>query len=402
MTSLLQLQDVFALPRAGRYAHPERAAERLPLVYGDLTLPSGNNGVYLCPQIDTENSVFCLAAHHILSVAQGNSFSLYDDEGLIDPGEYTVTSGGDYEGKGEIAYATFSVPPVGAVRARCKGKEKNGSLLENPLDIIEDFLGLVGFPSDFMEPTFFSAARAHAAEKGYRAAGVIGRVLSPAETLQEILYCFLGDWWVDASRKLRVFLDRKDGGGHGVVGHLAERDNAFFEILAHRDDIVNQAPVNYAHDYVEEEFSAYDDGADTASLASQSVHGVRLPTEGAFEFRWVRDAATVRELQELIVSRFAFGSATWEFHDRTFRNLLCERGDYLTGSAGWAYDADLNPRVNQILRLLSREIDFQAQEVIYTLYDTGYYLTVAHPADGGRPAGGSVLAGGERDTTRYA
>ncbi len=47
-------------------------------------------------------------------------------------------------------------------------------------------------------------------------------------------------------------------------------------------------------------------------------------------------------------------------------------------------------------------MDFQTQEVIYTLYDTGYYLTVAHLADGSQQAGGAVLAGGERDTTRYA
>ncbi|HPZ00287.1 MAG TPA: hypothetical protein PLS28_02330 [Clostridiales bacterium] len=122
----MTLNDTYYLSRSGRYNNPLNTNDRLPIVYGDLT--DGTSGNWILPCIDTVNHVYCYADHEVLSVADGNSVSIYKDGVLVDPGDYVFDESDNYEFEGTIAKITFSTDQGNAViSARGKGKaEKNG------------------------------------------------------------------------------------------------------------------------------------------------------------------------------------------------------------------------------------------------------------------------------------
>ena len=115
LTNVDLIHDPVALPRAGRYSDPGDPGDILPIVYGNLT--DGDKGIWKAPKIDTAGSgTYCLAGHAVLSVADGNSVALYDDDGLIAAGEYTFNASDDFQSKGAVATAVFSVAPKGDVK----------------------------------------------------------------------------------------------------------------------------------------------------------------------------------------------------------------------------------------------------------------------------------------------
>lgn len=404
------LADPLKLKKAGQYANPESGGEVLPLVYGDLTSPAVAEGIYPLPQIDTVNRIYALAGHAVLAVADGNVITLYDDDGLIPSNEYTITTNGNLEGQGAIAYVTFSVAPKGSVRARLKGKADGATLIQNPVSVAEDLALLAGLASSFFDAPSLEAARAFASSQGYQAAGVFTAERPLGEMMQQVLGDFLGHFRVDGRRKLRFFLDAKGApqAERLLAGGLAERDGMEIELSSLREDIVNQVPVDYAHDWHGGRYLSHQDGESTKDGTSQSLHGLRLPREGSFNFRWVRDATSVGKLQEILITRFGGGVTLWEFHDSTLKTVAAEVGDYLRGSLSWAYEqrslasgGKLRPLRNQILRVLAKEVDLARGDIHFTLLDTGTFLTRAYLADGSQTADGSVLAGSERDVRVY-
>ena len=102
----MEMNSLNILARSGRYTQPRRENEALPLVYGDCTL-GGSGGVWSCPCIDTASYVYAVAGHPLLSLADGNSVTVYDrnDEVL---GGWTFNEDHDYESQGAIATLTFS------------------------------------------------------------------------------------------------------------------------------------------------------------------------------------------------------------------------------------------------------------------------------------------------------
>ncbi len=183
------LNDPFILPRTGRYASPDSEAAVLPVVYGDLT--DGVSGIWELPLIDTTPGarVFAFAGHPVLSVADGNSVTLYDGAGVVIPGgNYTFNEDDDRESKGRIATCAFTMDPTTPVTARGKGKAAGATLIENPATIVEDFLlnvaGLGTQTSDIFDTTALEDARERAAASAYKAAGVIAEDVTPGSAIQ--------------------------------------------------------------------------------------------------------------------------------------------------------------------------------------------------------------------------
>ncbi len=190
-TNVDLILDPITLPRAGRYSAPGDEGDVLPIVYGDLT--DGSGGIWKAPRIDTGGSgTYCLAGHAVLSVGNGNSVTLYDDDGLIPGGEYTFSESNDFQSLGAIATAVFTTAPKGAVRVRMKGKNSGATLIENPITQLENFIAVhLGFASAIFNTTFLEESRARA--DAYKGAGVVRFDTSAAEFTQKILAILLAD-----------------------------------------------------------------------------------------------------------------------------------------------------------------------------------------------------------------
>jgi len=203
----MKLTDTLYLARAGRYSSPKNTNDRLPIVYGDLT--DGNEGIWPLPCIDTTNFVYCYAAHAVLSVANGNSISIYADGVLVDPANYTFNQSNNYESQGIIATVTFTSDQESkTISARGKGKDSGGILLDNIIDILEDFLRIeCGFDLSIFEATAKSTARAKCEGQIYKAAGVINGDIEVWQQIIQMMGSFLGSAWLNGQGQLVLHID---------------------------------------------------------------------------------------------------------------------------------------------------------------------------------------------------
>ena len=397
-----RLSDVFRVPRAGRYSSPENTGEALPLPYGDLTTIQGvERGVYLCPKIDTAGAgTWCVAGHAI-----HGSVKLFDADGLIDPGDYTLNPANDYQGKGVIATAAFSVAPNQFVEAICKGKkDASGNLIESPALLAEELLlNLWGFAEQDVDRRTLSLVYERFAALGYKAAGVIGEDHAPQEVLQSLLGNFLASFDVDPNGRVSFNALGAETGALYPALYVPSR-----EIAAWGDwdlaSVVNQVPARYGKNFSpsDGEMKRHDDGEATKDAASQILYGVRLPAQGRLELPWVRDQASARTIQARIVERMKEPARVVEISDPSFRCIRAEEGDYVAFTVEWMRTAHLEPLVNQIGQVMSLSPDLNGQGVTLRFRDTGYWLTTARILDGSWTLGGGVLLGGQRDTAIYA
>ncbi|MDA1000905.1 MAG: hypothetical protein O2807_10395 [bacterium] len=391
-----RLADVFRIARASRYSAPENGGDALPIVYGDLTVPARTKaGVYTLPQIDTGGAgTWCVAGHAI-----AGSVSLFDTDGLIAPGDYTLNLANDFQGKGIIATAAFSAAPNGSVAAVCKGKKNAaGALIENPFYIVEDLMkNLWGFTDQDMDLQALSRVAQGAVDAGYLAAVVIENDRAPADVLTDLLGDFLGGFEVDALGRLRLALAGQEAGAIHPVKALPAAEAESVEIETSRDSVINQVPALYAKDYRDGRHISHEDGEGTKEAASQALYGVRLPESGRLDFDWVRTAAVARAVQARIIERFAAPARVVIYRDGTFRGLEAEPDDYVVFSIPWMRTAELEPLINQIGQVTEASPDLRSQSVEYRIRDTGFYLTKANLLDGSQTLGGGWLFGATRE-----
>ncbi|MBI2178107.1 MAG: hypothetical protein HYU38_07210 [Candidatus Tectomicrobia bacterium] len=397
-----RLSDPFQAPRASRYSAPENGGDALPLPYGDLTTVQGvDRGVYLCPRIDTTGAgTYCVAGFGI----QG-TVSLFDGAGLIPPGNYTLNLANDFQGKGVIATAAFSVAPDEFVEAICKGrKDAAGALIENPASLAEEMLlNLWGFTAQEVDNRTLSTARTLFSALGYKAAGVIQEDHAPQEVLQGLLGNFLASFDVDPAGRIAFFSSGEETASIHPVLLVPSR-----EIRARREwdlaSVVNQVPVLYGKNFsfLDGRMKRHDDGETAKDAASQKLYGVRLPSQGRLSLEWVRDQAVARTIQARVVERMAEPARVVEITDESLRAIQAGEGDYAAFTVPWLRTERLEEMVNQIGQVLSVTPDLNAQRVTLRLRDTGYFLTTAKLLDGSWSLGGGALLGGGRDRVVYA
>jgi hypothetical protein len=393
-----------SLPRAAGYPAPRRPAERLPLVYGAMQA-GGSGGLWQAVCLDTAGFVYALAGHELLPQAAGNTVTLYDGDGAeLDPAGYALNLAHDYAGRGVIATATFAADakehePIGV---RAAGKPgASGALIANPVEVAADLLAsAAGLGAEELDSGAYARAWSRAQDLGLAAAGVLDRPASAASLLDRILGQFLGSWWRAADGRLRLAMDL--GPGSATEGELtfAFRQEHLSQVSAQArlDELTNAAGALYAYNPLAKEYEAALEPAETADAASQGLYGAR---EANLELDWVREEAVARTVCSRLVGMLGQPRRYLSLADDSLAGLVLEKGDVCLVSLDWLADSTGQALVNRIMRVLSVEPRLDKGVIRYSLMDTGFHKTVAYLADGSRLAGEGLLAGGERDTSRY-
>jgi len=400
----MELNEFYILPRSGRYSSPRRENDALPLVYGDCTV-GGSGGVWNCPRIDTGLYVYAVAGHPILSVADGNTVTVYDkNDQVISGANYTFSQSNDYQSQGTIAILTFTSDQQAnePIRVRAKGKAESGSLIENPIEVAADFLVTAGMVGEEIDSTWRARTAAHLEGLGVKIAGVLSTDETPARVLARMLTA-VASWWRDGRNRFvfRPHLGPAGVNGSDIAAYLTPRqfkENGL-EARASEEGVCTRAVVEYAWNQARGEFESFDDGAGQADLTAESLLGVRAKK---FKLYWIRQAATVAKLQALIVAAYAQAPPVIKGALASLNHVFLEKGDVVSVSLDWLYDEQLKPWRNQLCRVLTVRPDFSRQEVSLELMDLGIYLAKAYPADGSYTAAGQILAGGQRDRNIYA
>ena len=391
------LTDTFALRRAWVLPGPEFDTDVLPLVYGNLE--GGKGGVGYCPGIVEATNTYEMADHPILSQADGNSPLFYADLILMTPLSWTPST----MVAGRLcATVTFASSLAGTrVGWRGKGKANGATLLTNPIDVVVDFLtSHVGVYAEDIEPTAQADARARAERAGYKCAGVLDLDRSPATTISEILSCFGGYYYMSPAGKIVLVID--DGttpSFPGIADHFPAQYFEGAEATWSRVDVVNQAAVSYAKNSynvtLTQRYQEADDGVATKDTQSQLIHGPGGPgvTEPPLEFPWVRDAASVRTTQAVIVGRLGTPRARIRLQAPTYGPVHLDVGDYVGFSWPRLSDEQGQPLKNQIGIVEEIAIDGDTPKVDFTIRDTGAYLAQARRLDGTSKWGFTSLSG---------
>ena len=396
-----RLSDSFQIGRASRYAAPEFEDQSLPIIYGDLTVPSREKaGVYAPPKIDTAgDGVYCVAGHEIWG-----GVVLFDDDGRIVADNYTLELAQNYQGRGVIATAAFTTPPKGRVTAVCKGrKTAAGGLIENPAEIVHDLMASVwGFSEQDIDMQALARAATSAKALGYRAGGIIMDDHAPADVLTALLGDFLGRYEVDPFGRLKIHIAGGESFMNSPQKVLPRFGQSHIEAEIARDTVINQVPALYARNYPGARYIKHDDGSTTQNRSSQRLYGVRRPPESPLRLEWVRRESVAATVQSRIVGRYHEPTRILTIEDGSLRALEVEPDDYVAFSVPWMRSKKLEPLVNQIGEVIEVNYDLGEQGMELKIRDTGFFLTSSPLLDGAKILEGDWLLGAERDAATYA
>jgi len=211
---------------------------------------------------------------------------------------------------------------------------------------------------------------------------------------------FLGSIYVDANDQL--ILEIEDGSSLYVASVIIPKSEISLTQAKQRKlSLINQCPANYAYNYATGEFRSHTDDSTYADLASQGIYGTCTPSE-PYQFYWCRDLTSIQTMQGIITAKY--GRPTWEidFEDMTLKRSYIDAGDVVAATLEDIYDETGNRLINQLIKILSVQPDFAASKVKFSGIDTGLFLTFpGRLLDGSWLLDGSVVLGGDRDTTRY-
>jgi hypothetical protein len=390
------LQDIYLLPRAGRYLNPRRTSDALPVVYGDLSAGPEGPGLWKAVCIDTQSYVYALAGTPLLAHELGNPVRIFDREG-VELFDFQFDPAHDFQGQGAIATVTMSQDQRSKepLSVSAQGRVGASGLLVNPVDILRDFLlNLAGLDPDQLDGASWAKARRQAQQQGYQAAGSIDREQSLGSTLSQILGCFLGSWWLDASGRLRIGLE---GGSPLVLESeiaysFAADDTLEASVSVDIKNICNRIACQYAYNWDGKDYEATDDGTALQDLMSRSLYDdqtrqLKLP--------WVRLPQVANRVQTVAVGRFGGGARLISLDIAGMPALHLEKGDYAWFSSSWLRRPNGRLLADQLVRVLSLATDLDKRSTSFILEDSGYCRSLAWLADGSGRADGSGMAGGE-------
>lgn len=397
-----KLSDTFYLKRAGSYSNPIDANDRLPAVYGDLT--DGINGIWKLPCLNKTDWVYAFAGHEVLSVANGNSITIYEDNLVLGGAGYVFDELNNYEGLGNIATIDMVNPKDNAIiTARGMGKPTTtggATLMENIIDIVDDFLTV---ENDFAGSLFEYTAKAIAASiftsQTYAAAGCIINDVSIWETIAKMMSSFLGSVYINGEGELVLDIDINTI-RLGYADIITKGDAYLSDAKIRRDNIINQCPINYAYDYVRGRFKSHTDLSTQADAISQDLFGIRTPNT-PYQQYWTRDKASCLVIQSLIVAKLKDPLFEIEITDATLKRIEVDIGDFVAFSADSLYSQDGMQLLNNLWKILSVKPDYGKNNIVFRALQTGYFMTLARILDGSWILDGSVKLGGDRDLTTY-
>ncbi len=403
---MTKLSDTHYLKRASGYSAPLNGNDRLPIVYGDLT--DGSKGIWTLPCLNDDgggmNPVYCFAAHETLSVANGNSITIYEENQELNPALYTFDESNDYEGHGVISTITFTSPKANAIiTAKGMGKPTisgGATLMENIIDIIYNFLTE---ESDFASALFESTAKAKASQiftgQGYQAAGVIDQDSVIWEIITAMMGSFIGSAYLNGMGELILDIDNNTIPDEQVP-IIRRGDGILTDAKIRLENIINQCPCNYAYDYTIGDFKSHTDELAHADLISQGIFGVRKPNT-PYQFYWCRDLTSIQTMEDLIVAKLKNPLFQIEIEDITLKRMEIDIGNFIAFSADRLYGLDGSALLNNYWKILSVRPDIVKNRIRFSALQMEKFMTVAYLADGSHLADGSIKAGGDRDTTTY-
>lgn len=395
----LNLSDVFRLTRAGIYTNPLNSADKLPLPYGDLT--DGTNGNWILPCIDTVNHVYAYAGFDVLSTGEGNSVTTYVD-GVQTAS--TFNNANDYESQGLIATCTFaSTQGNKEVSARGKGRDDAGTLIENLIDQVVDFIdNVVGETStDELDDTFKALATAIFTAQGYKSAGVIVDDITYWTLFQQMAYSFYGKVYRNNNKKLVFLLDDGTLNQYAQVNRFKQGDLTVLKAKRTEEDIINRCPMKYSYSYVANIYKEETNTDAHVNTASETRYGSRLPRTGFFALPWCRDLTSAQTVQDLIIADYAKPIWTFTIQDNTYQFIHADMFNIFSTTIPWVYCDEGTALINQLFKLIEKTVDTTNNILTLQAKDTGVYLTTTILADGSAIADGTYKAGNDRDTTQY-
>ncbi len=355
------LQQIHVLPRTGRYANPRRGGDVLPIVYGDL-IGGGEGGVWTCPCIDTVNFVYAVAAHPVLSPANGNSVTVHSRDGADITANFSFAHDSDYEGLGHIATLTSTAGDQKSnepLAVRLKGKvDASGNLIQNPMAAVHDFLVYhVGVKAKEFDATWKTRTEDHLASLSIAAAGVVERDVRPDQVITEMLR-LMASWWRNGSGKL-IFKPHIGPGGvlaSDVTAYLGPEQLEGDQwppprVVWDEESICTRAAVYFAYNWAKREFEEFDDGSSEAAIDMEARYGKAMFK--TFELHWVRSAAVVNQLQEMVVDCYKRPPANLQARIKGFDQLHLEQGDVVAVSLPWLYDEGGQTLSKELYRLTS-------------------------------------------------
>jgi len=275
-------------------------------------------------------------------------------------------------------------------------------LIENPIEVGVDFLTTAGFDASEIDSTWRTRTSAHLESLDLKLAGVLDGDETLATVLTRML-ALMASWWRDG-RGMIVFKSHFGPAGvseSDIAAYLTPRQfgEAGLSAQADEESVCTRAVIEYAFSPAKGTYEGFSDGASMADLAAESWLGVMSKK---FQLGWVRQASCVSKLQELAVAAYAQAPLLVSGRLASLNHAYLEKGDVVAVSLDWLYDQQLNPWRNQLCRVLTVQADWDNTEVGLELLDLGLFLTTARLADGSGSAGGTCLAGGERDRQLYA
>jgi hypothetical protein len=403
--ALTDFTEYHYLDRAGRFDNPLNTNDRLPIIYGDLS--DGPN--WRAPCIDTVNYVYCYAGHVVLSEAAGNDVRVFVNGLEINPVDYTFNHADpSYEYMATITFNSSAEGDLEQIDVVVGGMGKedvgdgSGTLIENIIDIIEDLLtNVVGWGGE-LESTKKAVSYHLFESKAYIAAGAIVEDVDIWSILVEMSSSFLGIIYQNPSDKLVIDLDLRKWTDKRFFESNAVITTPHTEIYSANqalDSVANAMPASFAYDYYNKEYRHHTDVSTFHDELSQQVYGVRSPTP--YQFKWVRDLATVQSMQDILVDRL--GRPIWQLKikDISGFNLFVELGDIVQFSARGYYEADGVELINQFFVVHGFNLDLDTLKVEWYVIDTKNCKTIPKLADGTYYADGSITAGNDRDSNIY-
>ncbi|MBU0995388.1 MAG: hypothetical protein KJ737_23065 [Proteobacteria bacterium] len=178
--------------------------------YGECRL-SNKVAVFPCVCIDTLENIWLVAGHEILEINEVFVSLSGSDEPRLRTTGFERLPAYDYEKglHGKIAVIRFTSDPPdpnGKVWCNVKGmKNKSGSLIENPIEIITHFLtNYLAMTSSHYNETGFESARLLAESDGHKGAGMIKDHPKGIDVIQEVAKSIGATLFFDRDGKLNI------------------------------------------------------------------------------------------------------------------------------------------------------------------------------------------------------
>jgi len=336
-----------------------------------LTVSSGvQGGNWVLPWIDTVYHGYCFADHPVLSVANGNSVSIYADGELVSSQDYVFDE--DDSNYGSIATVLFTDDQGSKqVSARGKGKvdpDYSQNLLTNLVDIVEDFLtDENNYNAEIFESLSKVKARSDFESKSYQAAGVIDHEINVWSLLQQMMGSFLGSVYKNSAGKLVLEIDIGQCPNSQVP--IIPISGIEFKSAEQRlDDVVNNVTVKYKYNLVVRDFISETVKSDALS---NELFGDRAL---ALSLYWCVHQASATEVAEILLAKFKHPTWRISFQDLSFKRAHLDVGDFVAATFPYLYGTDKNPMINQVCKIVEVRPDVNQGQVEFTVLDTGDYM----------------------------